>query len=288
MTSKQDDLEEYKKAIRKKFEDEKTKEYSSFLLSPSRAKLRKLCQERMKNNANADDLRSFSLFLGFEFSLTNPNKLKTQNDKFRPIETFLKGESDLTDMEGVNIAAILVDFNPRPFRKFSKIIINGQEDIEEEIENKLTLQGIKGEVLQELPEKVKASNNSFKKRIAIGSFILLSAFGMKQTIFKDKDCMQWQEDHFERLECDCEIKSLASNNPVIAYNENNFELRKIIPCDTTKFFAYNKARIWYHKINSNEIECFNMGGTHPITDKMLKPISPYMVKKYLSNLGSCK
>lgn len=289
MATAQDDLEEYKKAIRMKFEDEKTKEYSSFLISPSRAKLRKLCLERMKNNNNPDDLNSFNLFLGFEFSLSNQNKLKAQNDKFRPIEDFFKGKSDLTEVETVNIAAILVNFNLRPFRKFSRVAINNQKDHEEEVQNNIGLQSLKSEELQPQTENYKPVNSTFKKRIAIASFILLSAFGVKQTIFKDKDCMQWQENHFERLECDCEIKSLKSSNPIIAYNENDSELRKITPCDTTKFFIYGKARIWYHKVSSEEIECFDRSGNHPIlTDKTLKPITPYMVNKYLSNLESCK
>lgn len=279
----QDGLEEYKKAIRLKFEQEKTKEYSSFLFVPSRAKLRKLCLERMKKNSNPDDLNSFYLFLGFEFSVSNINKLKAQNDKFRPIETFFKGETDLTDVEAVNIAAVLVDFNPRPFRKFSRKNISGQ-DSDDQFEEETALQEKPSEELQPLiqTEQKPKPKNSLKQRIAIGSFIVLSAFGVKQTIFKDKECMQWQKDHYERVACDCEIDSLASSTKIFAFDEQKVHLRKFTPCDTTQFFMYDKPLVWYHKVSSGEIEYFNRSGNHPVTDEELKPITKYMIKKYLS------
>ena len=68
MTTKHDALEEYKKAIRLKFEEEKGKEYSSFLIVPSRAKLRQLCIERLKHNNSIDDLKSFEIFLVFSLN----------------------------------------------------------------------------------------------------------------------------------------------------------------------------------------------------------------------------
>jgi hypothetical protein len=99
-------LEDYKSAVKLKYEFEKIGSHSSFLLNPSGAKLRKLCGELFTNNTRTDDLKCFSTFFQFDFSLNCSNKLKEQTDKFRPIETFFKGETDLTDIEAVNIAAI--------------------------------------------------------------------------------------------------------------------------------------------------------------------------------------
>ena len=36
------------------------------------------------------------------------------------METFLKGETDLSDISGVDLAAVLVNFNPRPLQRFLK------------------------------------------------------------------------------------------------------------------------------------------------------------------------
>lgn len=130
MMTRQDRLEEYKKAVRLKYETEKNGDYSSFLFNPSRAKLRDLCSELFKQNLNVEDLKTFSLFFGFEYNLDNLKKLRDQKDKFRPIENFFKGETDLSDIEGINIAAILVDFKPRPFSRFIKqhVVFNTTEE----------------------------------------------------------------------------------------------------------------------------------------------------------------
>lgn len=119
MTTKTESVEAYKKAIRAHYEIEKEGKYSSFLVTPSRAKLRQLYEERLKDSNEKEDRVSFNLVFGFEYEAGNRNKLKSLTDKFRPIETFLKGETDLSEIETINIAALLVDFKPRPFRVFA-------------------------------------------------------------------------------------------------------------------------------------------------------------------------
>ena len=106
----------------------KNGDYASFLLNPSRALLRDLCVQRLKNNSSKDDLKTFALFFGFEFEVTSLNRLKAQTDKFRPIETFLKGETDLSNKEGINLAAILVDYQPRPYLKFERFDVEIDKD----------------------------------------------------------------------------------------------------------------------------------------------------------------
>jgi len=111
-------LEKYKKAIRKKYEIEKEGKYFDYLYKPSRAKLRDLCWLIFENNLTKDDLNVFSNLLGLDFEHTKKNKFKEKKDKFRPIETFFKGETDPSNIDAINMAAILVDFEPRPFKKF--------------------------------------------------------------------------------------------------------------------------------------------------------------------------
>lgn len=279
MTTRQDALDAYKKAIRVKFEAEKDKEYSSFLIVPSRAKLRQLCLERFKNNNNVDDLKSFEIFLGFEFNSSSKNRLQAATDKFRPIENFLKGETDLVDYEGINIAAVLVDFNPRPFKKFAKM---GFEYVESEIIDKGS-----EEIIKEESEKLRVSDRNtpvgdlrkrLKKRVGIGLLVVLSSIGIKQTIFKQKECMQWQGDHYEVVHCDVQgIGGLASIEPV---RKEVLKLKQIAVCDTTTFFREGKAVIWYCKVGANT-EFFNTHGIHPETGKALRPVTKYIIKKYV-------
>ncbi|WP_428228719.1 hypothetical protein [Flavobacterium sp.] len=112
-------LEEFKKEIKIKYELEKDGEHFDYLYSPSRGKLRDLCWLIFENNPTQDDLNVFRNLLCLDFDHTKKNKFKEQKDKFRPIETFFKGETDPLNIDAINLAAVLVDFQPRPFKKFN-------------------------------------------------------------------------------------------------------------------------------------------------------------------------
>jgi hypothetical protein len=114
-------LDRYKKAIRKKYEIEKEGEYFDYLYSPSRGKLRDFCWLIFENGVTQDDLNVFRNLFSIDFDHTKKKKFKEQKDKFRPIETFLKGETDPTNIDAINLAAIMVDFQPRPFKNFNKM-----------------------------------------------------------------------------------------------------------------------------------------------------------------------
>ncbi|MFG4004888.1 hypothetical protein [Flavobacterium aquidurense] len=114
-------LDRYKKAIRKKYEIEKEGEYFDYLYSPSRGKLRDFCWLIFENGVTQDDLNVFRNLFSIDFDYTKKKKFKDQKDKFRPIETFLKGETDPTNIDAINLAAIMVDFQPRPFKNFNKV-----------------------------------------------------------------------------------------------------------------------------------------------------------------------
>ena len=111
-------LEKYKKSIRKKYEIEKEGKYFDYLYKPSRGVLRDLCWLIFENNPTKDDLNVFSNLLGLDFDHSKKNKFKEKKDKFRPIETFFKGETELSNIDAINMAAILVDFELRPFKRF--------------------------------------------------------------------------------------------------------------------------------------------------------------------------
>ncbi|KAF2342924.1 hypothetical protein [Flavobacterium tistrianum] len=158
-------LEEYKKAIKIKYEIEKEGEYFDFLNHPSRGKLRDLCWLIFEDNSTQDDLKVFRNLLCVDFDYTQKNKFKTQKDKFRPIETFFKGETDPTNIDAINLAAVLVDFQPRPFKKFNekcrieeaKQIKNVAKDVTAEIDSNGIEENVllenENEEYKEVPEK---------------------------------------------------------------------------------------------------------------------------------------
>jgi hypothetical protein len=113
-------LKEYKKAIKRKYEIEKEQQYFDYLYSPSRGKLRDFCWLIFEKNPTQDDLNVFRNLFSIDFDHTKKKKFKQYKDKFRPIETFFKGETDPTNIDAINLAAIMVDFQPRPFKKFNE------------------------------------------------------------------------------------------------------------------------------------------------------------------------
>lgn len=275
---KQNDFEEYKKAVKLRYEEEKNGNYSSFILQPSRANLRKLCVERLKENPSTDDLNSFKIFLGFEFKPENRNRLKDETDRFRTIENFLKGSSDSNDVEVINLAAILVDFTPRPFLKFIKLH-KGEEDIiaVNPVEKEGT-KTVKTALLS--PEKKSIP----KKKLIMGllGFTALFSIGYtaKDLVLPEKQCMQWQADHYELIDCQSNVNSLYAASPIIPIDKDMLELNKLKVCDSTAFFEGGKAIIWYCKVDDNP-EFFDGPGFHPITGKALRPVTEYIIDKYV-------
>ena len=113
-------LKQYKKAIRAKYEIEKEGKYFDYLYKLSRGKLRDLCWLIFESNQSQNDLNVFRNLFSLDFDHTKKNKFKEKKDKFRPIETFLKGETDPSNIDAINLAAVMVDFQPRPFKKFNE------------------------------------------------------------------------------------------------------------------------------------------------------------------------
>ena len=285
---KNNTLESYKKAIREKYEIEKLGEKSHFLLVLSRAKLRDLCFETFKENSSQADLNCFKAFLGFEFNSDCLNKLKVATDKFRPLETFLKGETDLTDLASVNMTAVLVDFMPRPYLKFCKVESKEMAVVEENfVANKMRSNSdISTQRISDVnryDDRIVQPNPFFRKPIiAIGVVILcvMGLFGYQ--MWNQKECMQWDENHYEIVDCETEQAHFFQAFEKIPVNKTLLQLRKIDVSDTTIFFKHEKAQVWYCK-KEKQIEYFNGPGFHPENGKVFKPITNYMIEKYVFN-----
>lgn len=118
-------IEDYKEAIRAKYEKDINNPLSDSLTSLGQAYLRDFCWQKFEGELSEDDKRVFNSFFGCEFNAITRTLFRDSTDRFRPIGTFLKRQTDLASREAVDLTAILVDFQHRPFRKFrEKGIIN--------------------------------------------------------------------------------------------------------------------------------------------------------------------
>ncbi|WDF62345.1 hypothetical protein [Flavobacterium sp. KACC 22763] len=356
----------YKKAIKEKYEEVKNGDDFYFLNAPTRGKLNKLCWEKFANNdMHSNDLNVFNSLLGLSFDISAKKKFKQETDLFRPVEKFFKGETDPDKIDVVDMAAILVDFNPRPFNKFRKEIdpenlklieelrdtkhykpefssvgFSNDADIEklpsskneeEEKEkpyvplpfitndsyafNRVGQENVKttkSEVnFKEIddvkrdqskwndPESQKSETKrekffrrmrqllfeNFLKRLGKTAMITVLIFcsigGVVYFAFFQKQCMQWSSDHYEKVSCDLEVNGLGSFNVVEPFDKTVFDLKKIKVCDTTPFFDKNgEAIVWYGK-TANGIDFFNGHGRHPENNSSLKPVTRYILNKYV-------
>lgn len=92
--------------------------------------------------------------------------------------------------------------------------------------------------------------------------------------------MVWKDNHY--IEVDFDIKAYELNKLKLYKEERIKYLYKInANCDTKYFNENGSVKVWYGKNKAKKIECFTALGLHPETGKTLKPITSYMIKKYL-------
>lgn len=332
-------FEDYKIAVKKKYQIEKDGSHFVYFNNPTRAKLRNLCWELFQQqNRTQDDLSVFNSLLGLPFDINKRNKFDEQSDKFRPIETFFKGETDPANIEVVNMAAILVDFKGRPFNKFRILSLYEDENLNDDtneyvtsnperlpIDSSLILdtfisekekekgkeKGIEDETprfrtrekvtdielrqptinsfagIEKNPEKVKNPEESgksginWKHAIVFASVFLFIGFVVIYFAFPNKECMQWSGDHYEIVDCELKIEGIGMLSNIEILDPTLVNLKKVKVCDTTTCFDKNGvAIIWYAK-TANGIDFFNVHGRHPENNSPLRPVTRYILNKYV-------
>ncbi|RXM49185.1 hypothetical protein [Flavobacterium sp. YO12] len=309
----------YKEAIRSKFRVERVEgKHSHYLNNPSQALLRDLCWEIFSSDPKTDDLSVYRNFFRTEFT-REENTSTPYTNKFKKVGGFYRGDIDPANISTVELAAILVDFHPRPFNKFKKEI--GEEEMKlinelrntdfsakdvpvdelkeetelknvtdfnmpfaakepEPVENKEPEQKTTSTSIQPMVSLVdKPKGNKFKY-IAIALVLVLLA-AIVFLALPEKQCMQWSNDHYEIVDCDLKIEGLGIAPRIELLDKSLVHLKKVNVSDTTTYFDKNgKAIIWYAK-TANGIDFFNGHGRHPENNNALKPVTPYILKKYV-------
>lgn len=110
-------------------------------------------------------------------------------------------------------------------------------------------------------------------------FLAISGFIIMFSLDKPK-WMAWQEDHYVEVSFDTDKYKVSE---LKLYDEDRIlYFKKITPDCETEFFKPNGLEnLWYGKSAQGELEYFTALGKHPETGKTLKPITAYMIKKYI-------
>lgn len=111
----------YREAIIKKYRSEKVDgKYSHYLDNPSQALLRDLCWEIFSLSPKENDLVVYRNFFRFDFNSKDENTSITYTNKFKKVGAFFREDKVPAKITTVELAAILVDYKPRPFKKFKE------------------------------------------------------------------------------------------------------------------------------------------------------------------------
>lgn len=276
-------FDDYILAVRSKYEVEKNKIYSDFLLKPSPAQMRELCLLIHDKGLLNKDKEVFELFFRTKPDATLRKAIENIDvEKLKKICNFLNGKSQSTSPNSLNLIAILVDFELRPFGHFlNSDLKQDSVEIKSLVKSNDTIEPVYQETE---PQKIE-SNKNFKKKITIGflGLIGLTSIGYtaKNIIHPELQCMQWQKNHYKVVDCDGENQQgFLKQHDVIPFDEHQSKLIKIEVSDTTTFSKNGKSLYWYCKVDGKP-EFFNSHGFHPETGKALKPVSNYIVKKYV-------
>jgi hypothetical protein len=133
--------------------------------------------------------------------------------------------------------------------------------------------------------KEKTSNDFYiikKKKVFLLAipFLLLIAV-MFVIYFTTKErWMVWENNKYIEVKFDPKKYKLGQMK---IYNDDRIKnFRKIeVDCETNFFDSKGKVQVWYGKNLNKELEFFSTLGLHPETGKTLKPITDYMINKYV-------
>jgi len=302
-------VDDYKKAILATYATAKEGGYAEYLLQPTPARFKKL--SLLLLNENAADAEIYNRFFLFKEGEPQFKQIEFfDTDKFKPLSNFVKGKSELTNPNSLDLLAVLVGFNPRPYSKFRKSNAGPAGDGEvsagvlEDAPLNSTLPVVSGrgstDVVNGVTESavlknsttaswysriVVLNNNSLLQNMLAVALCVAVVFAVKNTFFNEPGCMAWQGDHYEEVPCTVQQNTFTSTAVVVPMDKETFAFQKKMEvCDTTTFFLPNGLpRVWYCKTGEGKIEYFSYPGLHPVTGKTLKKITPYMINKYVKH-----
>ncbi|WP_439128439.1 hypothetical protein [Polaribacter sp.] len=124
------------------------------------------------------------------------------------------------------------------------------------------------------------SNQEIKRKTLKKVVILVLCFFtllfVLNKYYKTENCIIWNIDHFETSSCNTKD---GINNNFYKINIENF--KKVNVDNNTEFFKNGNPIIWYGKSPSGKIDFFTQRGIHPETLEELKPITEYIINKYV-------
>ena len=203
-------------------------------------------------------------------------------DKFRPLVNFLKGKTSKTNIKNIDLLAWLICDE----KKVDSIIIPVEVNVLD-LTGTGSLADIKPDNREpKTRQQIKPMQYFFLRHlnkiciifllIAIGTFMVWKNQKDRRTITEDERCMYWTGEHFEGISCEEQTDIIKISLDTKKLNS----FKKITNYD--QLTKKDLGKVWYSNIDK-KIAFFTDSGMDPIdTNKKLKPLTPYILNKYVS------
>lgn len=279
-------------------------ELSPLLYKPTPANLRKECLNVFQERYTNRDEQTIRAFFG-----TGKPFLQLirdfETDKFRPLDNYLKENTENTDAANLELLAWLIDFRHRRWAYDKDFQLSDEElyflehNCKKEKEDKEMAVALLEQPAEEdsapAQEKLappfvggppagKAKKKS--KRLVIILLLLIIGAGGSYAVWKQWNsanmvCVYWLDDHYEQVPCNEDPKGRM----IITMNAEKVKhFKRITRLDTVT--AWSVGRVYYI-MDSKTIKLYTEAGKYPEDLKRsLRVLSQYMYETYLSSKDS--
>lgn len=294
-------FDDYKTLVLRDYQMKKERNLLSInLINPTPAAIKSACIRTCDKGILPGDRKFLEDFFGYRQDASAYQKAIKNFDtsKFKPLCNFLKRNTNQTADKNIELLAWLIDFEKRPY----KVEPTEPAPPIQQVPSNLTPlpdhkapdhEGASSEnfpsgTLQAtaLPAPLKHYKKSVTLSaliltIALGCFILGKMIGPLPLTSQNEQCMYWTGDCYQPVSCN---RKMGSTTVYALDSEKVAHLKRITKPDTIT--KKSIGRVWYSKIN-NKVEFFTSPGVHPVhTSRILKPITPYIIAKYISHASA--
>lgn len=245
------------------------------------ANIRTLCLNLLEEELPEEDIAILKSFFKVNDKALLRSKIERFDiDKLRPICRFLKKQQNsLNSWEALDLIALFIDFKCRPYRIYRK------GDVA--VEGRKVVYNKKGRVIVSLTKKgmfnwVSTASAQGKWKIVGASILLviILVFSGKYVLETKTRWMVWDKDHYVEVKLDFDQYDVGQLKRFKQERIDHFK-KVSVDCDTEFFDSSGTAQIWYGKNAEKSLEYFTSYGLHPETGKTLKPMTLYMINKYV-------
>jgi len=313
---------DYIKLLREDYDKKRTNNgLSLFLAQSAPAKIRQACLHVYQERFDKKDqqlLRKDEQLLRDFFGPAEHGRQFLQLirdfevDRFRPLDNYLKKNTENTDKKNVELLAWLIDFKHRPYVFDKDFILSDEEivlitddglnkpvvkprennlkieedDTESTFEKPLNEQH--GELYKQpyVPKPEIPDTNSEKKKSKQALIIILILVCCSAVIYavwksignSNTVCAYWADDRYQEVPCNEDPRGRL----ILTMNREKVQsFRKIMRKDTMTEWSIGKA---YYIQNSDTIACYTEGGKYPENlNRNLRVLTRLMFNKHLGN-----